>query len=279
MKTTRVCTLFGAVASAALVALSAAPASAADFGYGSVKDIPPPPVASGRTWYMRGTIGMKNPEVGSIWIDEPSFATDHTVHHKDIKSTALFGLGIGVEYNRWLRFDITGEYRGKQHFVAHDSYDNGGPCPGAGCGTNDYSANLRSWMGLANAYIDLGTWRGITPYVGGGVGFANVTVMGFKDVNPNQGAMYIADKNRSTTNFAWALYGGLAYDVTPQWTLDLGYRYTDLGSVKTGTVSDAVGVGASYSGMEIRDITSHDLLFTARYRLGGHEPMYPVSFK
>lgn len=275
---TRVCAALGAAASAAFLSLSITAANAADFGYGSVKDIPPPPVASSRTWYLRGTIGMKNPEPGSIFINEPSWS-DHTVHHMDIKSTALFGFGIGVEANRWLRFDITGEYRGKQHFVAHDSYDNGGGCPGPGCGTNDYSANLKSWLGLANAYIDLGTWRGITPYVGGGVGMASIEVMGFKDINPVQGAMFIADSNKTTTNFAWALYAGLAMDVTPQWTLDFGYRYTDLGSVKTGTVSDAIGVSPSYSGMEIRDIVSHDLLFTARYRLGSHEPTYPVSFK
>lgn len=278
MRITRVCAALGAAVGAAFLSLSGTAASAADFGYGSVKDIPPPPVASSRTWYLRGTIGMKNPEPGSIFINEASWS-DHTVHHTDIKSTALFGFGIGVEANRWLRFDITGEYRGKQHFVAHDSYDNGGACPGVGCGTNDYSANLKSWIGLANAYIDLGTWRGVTPYVGGGIGMASIEVMGFKDVNPVQGSMFIADSNKTTTNFAWALYAGLAMDVTPQWTLDFGYRYTDLGSVKTGTVSDAIGVSPSYSGMEIRDIVSHDLLFTARYRLGSHEPMYPVAFK
>lgn len=268
MRVTRVCALAGAAVSAALFAFSAAPARAADFGYGSVKDIPPP-APSSRAWYLRGTIGMKNPEVGSIFVDEPSWS-DHTVHHKDIKSTALFGLGVGLEYNRWLRFDITGEYRGKQHFVAHDSY------PG---GANDYSANIKSWLGLANAYVDLGTWRGITPYIGGGVGLASLEVMGYKDINPITDAMFIADKDKSTTNFAWALYAGLSYDVTPQWTLDFGYRYTDLGTVKTGSASDVMGLEPSYSGLEIRDITSHDLLFTARYRLGSREPSFPVSFK
>lgn len=277
MKTNRVCAMLGAVASAAVMTVSTVPASAADFGYGSVKDIPIAPVATGRTWYLRGTICMKNPEVGSIFVDEPSWS-DHTVHHEDIKSTALFGMGVGLEFNRWLRFDITGEYRGKQHFVAHDSYDNGGPCPGAGCGTNDYSANLKSWMGLANAYIDLGTFRGITPYVGGGIGFASITTMGFKDQNVPQGSTFYGDRDKTTTNFAWALYAGMSYDVTPAVTLDFGYRYTDLGSVKTGRATAFDGSG-SYSGLEIRDITSHDLLLTARYRLGSHEPMYPVAIK
>ena len=275
MKTTRVCAVLGAVAGAALLAMSAVPAGAADLGYGSVKDIPPP-APSGRAWYLRGTIGMTNPNADSIWADE--FATvDFTVHHKDIKSAPLFGFGIGVEHSRWLRFDITGEYRGKQHFVAHDSYPAGGTPPDDWEeGANDHSANLESWLGLANAYIDLGTWHGITPYVGGGVGFATITTMGYKDINVPQGAFWYAQKDKTTTNFAWALYAGLAYDVTPQLTLDFGYRYTDLGSVYTGAVTDNTDVER---GLEIRDITSHDLLFTARYRLDRAQPVYPVAFK
>jgi opacity protein-like surface antigen len=272
----RVCALAGAAISAAILAVSFAPAQAADLGYGSIKDVPPPP--SGRAWYLKGTIGMKNPEPGGIWIDEPSFATDFTVHHVDIKSTALFGMGIGVEHSRWLRFDITGEYRGKQLFVAQDSYDNGGPCPGAGCGTNEYTADLESWLGLANVYIDLTTWRGITPYVGGGIGLAWIDVQGFKDVNVPQGAVYYGDSDKASTNFAWALYAGLSYDVTPQFTLDLGYRYTDLGSVTTGRATSATDPSLSYSGLEIQDIVSHDLLFSARYRLDSPRA-YPVAFK
>lgn len=283
MRLSRVCALFGAAVSAAILAVSMAPAQAADFGYGSVKDIPPP-APSGRAWYLKGTIGMKNPEPDSIWTNghgNDGYQTgDFTVHHVDIKSTALFGMGIGIEHSSWLRFDVTGEYRGKQLFVAQDSYNNGGGCGvlpiGTNCGTNEYTADLESWLGLVNAYVDLGTWRGITPYVGGGVGFGSITVMGFKDVNVPAGSVFYGDKDKTTTNFAWALYAGISYDVTPQFTLDLGYRYTDLGSVKTGTASNYLGTD-TYQGLEIRDIVSHDLLFSARYRLDQPQAMYAIK--
>jgi len=280
MRTSRVCALAGAAVSAAMLAASPVPASAADFGYGSVKDIPPAP--SGRAWYLKGTIGMKNPEPGSIYSE--SFEDGgFTVHHHDIKSTALFGLGIGVEHSRWLRFDLTGEYRGKQLFVAQDSYyrppcTGGGIDPGENCGSNEYTADLESWLGLFNAYVDLGTWHGVTPYVGGGIGLASVTVMGYKDVNVPANSVYYGDKDKTTTNFAWALYAGLSYDVTDQFTVDLGYRYTDLGTVKTGSATSYDRL-ETHSGLEIRDIVSHDLLFSARYRLGPSAPTYPVAFK
>jgi len=50
-------------------------------------------------------------------------------------------------------------------------------------GTNEWTADIESWVGLFNTYIDLGTWHCVTPYVGGGVGFASVSVLGLKDVN------------------------------------------------------------------------------------------------
>ena len=34
---------------------------------------------------------------------------------------------------------------------------------------------------MANAYVDLGTWWCLTPYVGAGVGMANIKISGFRD--------------------------------------------------------------------------------------------------
>ena len=35
-------------------------------------------------------------------------------------------------------------------------------------------------------------------------------------------------------NFAWALHAGLAYKVTPSFTVELAYRYLDMGDGLTG---------------------------------------------
>jgi len=275
MAFSRVRALLLTALSLSILGASLAPAGAADLGYGSIKDVPPPPV-SGRAWYLKGTIGMKNAEPGSIWRDEFS-SGDFTVHHTDIKTTALFGMGIGVEHSRWLRFDVTGEYRGKQLFVAFDTYDNGGPCPGTGCGSNEHQADLESWLGLFNAYIDIGTWRGITPYVGAGIGIASIDVQGYTDINTPQAGFAFSARDNSTTNFAWALYAGLSYDVTEQFTVDLAYRYTDLGDAESGPVRTYLDP-TTVPGLEIRDITSHDLLLSARYRLDSPRS-YPMAIK
>jgi opacity protein-like surface antigen len=68
-------------------------------------------------------------------------------------------------------------------------------------GTNEYTADIQSWVGVANAYIDLPNVWCTTPFAGGGIGLASVSVNGLKDVNvPNNSVFYGADNTQ--TNFA-----------------------------------------------------------------------------
>jgi len=260
----------------ALVLSQTMGAGAADLGLPEMPMEVAPAICTtcGGPWYLKGYIGAANPEVGNI--DNEIFDTgEFTIFHEDIKSSPLFGLGLGYDTGHYFRFDITGEYRGKSLFVAQDSYEGGFGFPG---GTNEYTADIESWMGLANMYIDLGTWHCVTPYIGGGVGFASISVLGLKDVNvPQNSVFYGADQTE--TNFAWAVYAGLAYDVTPAVTLDLAYRYADLGDARSGTVTAYDGSG-SYSGLDINDVTSHDLMLAVRWKLGTQaEAPIPVAFK
>ena len=94
-------------------------------------------------------------------------------------------------------------------------------------------------MGLFNTYVDLGTWHCVTPYIGG-VGCASISVLGLTDVNvPNNGVAF--GKDNTETNFAWAVYGGLSYDVTPAVTIDLSYRYLDIGDASSGIRTNYLG--------------------------------------
>jgi opacity protein-like surface antigen len=272
MTSSRVSILVGAAIGFVALLGSAAPSVAADLG---LKDsyAPPPPQ---RTWYLKGTIGMHSHDVGGM--DNEDYTDLYTIGHTDMKSAPFFGLGIGVDHGRWLRFDVTGEYRGKWLFIGQDSYTNVGCVggPGAGCGTNEFTADIEGWVGLLNAYVDLGAWCGITPFVGGGVGFAQMSVLGLKDVNvPAQSVWYGADN--SQTNFAWALYAGMSYDVTERVTLDFGYRYLDIGDISSGRVTAYDG-SDSYSKHIIQDVTSHDLMFSARFALDRRAPV-PVEIK
>ncbi len=275
MNTNRGSYLLGTALGSALVLTLCVEAHAAD-----IYQAPPEPVVEAapapvldRGIYIKGYIGQANPDVGSttneIYATNPTFK----VFQDDIKSSPLFGVGVGWQHSHWLRLDLTGEYRGDALFVAQDSYVGQG---GAQNGTNEFQADIQSWLGLANAYIDMGNWCGFTPYVGAGIGFATISVNGMKDVNnATKGVYYAAD--HTNTNFAWALYAGTAYDVTPQITLDLTYRYAQLGDARSGVARDAWTNQPPYSGEFIKNISSNDLMLGFRYKFQQAVPVYAVK--
>ena len=78
-----------------------------------------------------------------------------------------------------------------------------------GVGTDTYHATKNEWVVLANAYVDLGTWWCITPFIGAGVGGARVAINGFTDAGiANQGGGALPSlaygDNVAKWNFAWA---------------------------------------------------------------------------
>lgn len=231
--------------------------------------IPAPVVEEYGGWYLRGYIGMSNQQFKGL--DHVSFATATAFEWLDtggFSSAPFFGGAIGYQYNSWLRFDVSAEYRGGSVFKALDRFDNGGTI-----NTNDYSGIKKEWLFLANAFVDLGTWRSITPYVGAGIGFANVTISNFRDTNVIAGGGGYADTG-SQWNFAWALHAGLAYKVTPTFSVDLGYRFVSLGDGKTGTLLNLTGACVACEPMYFRGIYSHDLMLGVRWMLddGGYAP-------
>ena len=74
-----------------------------------------------------------------------------------------FGGGFGFQWNSWLRFDATAEYRAKTKFKAIGYTEF---CPGGRC-FDAYDGNHSAVVLMANGYIDLGTWMRLTPFSAG----------------------------------------------------------------------------------------------------------------
>jgi len=233
-------------------------------------DMPMPPVqlpqieeyvASG--WYLRGDIGMTNQQVKSLNNALYSTATSVNTTQEDFDSSPLFGLGVGYQWNTWLRTDLTGEYRGKANFHGLDIVRSGGTNS-----TDEYRASKSEWLVLANIYADLGTWYSFTPFIGAGVGVSYNTISNFLDVCTTcAGGSVATGATTSKWNFAWALHAGVSYKVNNQLTLEFAYRYVDLGNAMAGDLITYNGINNVYNPMEFRNITSHDLKFGVRWLL------------
>jgi opacity protein-like surface antigen len=228
-----------------------------------IQQVPVPVVQEFNGWYLRGDIGMTNQKVKEI--SHPSFATAPGFTFLDkgeFTSGMSYGFGVGYQVNDWLRLDVTGEYRGGVDFTALDRFSNAGVF-----NTNDYRAVKKEWLFLANAYLDLGTWWCITPFIGAGVGFSNLTIGNFRDTNVIAGGGGWASDN-TETNFAWALHAGLAYNVNQNFAIELSYRYLNLGDGKTGNLLNldpTFSSGNAISGVTFKDITSHDVRLGVRW--------------
>jgi opacity protein-like surface antigen len=232
----------------------------------------PPQVEDFGGWYLRGDIGFSNQRVRRLnnVLDANNTSS---VQNLGFNTAGIFGLGVGYKVNNWFRVDVTGEYRGNSQFFGTDRIS----FPG-GVGTETYHATKSEWVVLANAYVDLGTWWYITPFIGAGVGGARVGIANFTDqgiANNGAGALpgLVFGDNLSKWNLAWAIHAGLAYKVSPNFTVELAYRYLDMGDGLTGDLRAFDGANNVVNPTTFKNITSHDLKLGVRWNLDSSEPV------
>lgn len=261
------------IGAGAVLMLSGA-AHAADLGApvpGMQYQAPAPVGASG--WYLRGDVGVGLNSINNL---SSSFAPGFVVGGDEFNSetlgdSAIADLGVGYQFNNWFRADVTGEYRTSAHYSAIESYTSFCGEPSA-CYDN-YSGEIASAVGLANGYVDLGNWWGVTPYVGGGVGFDYSMFRGLTDIGVDTGGFGFASEHDSF-NFAWALMAGLSFWVTPNVKLDLSYRYLDMGSPTSGAI---ICTNTPSCGDEVQKfhLTSNDFRLGLRYIFAEAPPPAP----
>ncbi|MBR0818544.1 outer membrane protein [Bradyrhizobium liaoningense] len=236
---------------------------------------PPAPPADFGGWYLRGDIGMTNQSAKRI--DSATAQTyPTTTTGLGFDSSPLFDLGVGYRFNNWFRADVIGQYRGKANLHGSQSVLLGPTDVEA----NTYTGSKSEWVVMANAYVDLGTWWCITPFIGAGVGGSYNKLSGFQDngVRYTAGALsnsvtYFGDNGK--WNFAWAAHAGLAYKVNPGFTVELAYSYMDLGDAALGNYRAFDGSISGPSTIKVKDITSHDVKLGVRWDLNSPPAYMP----
>lgn len=237
---------------------------------------PPPPIVVGSGWYLRGDLGAGLTQLSNARSEFTRPIPDFSQEGSFLKETAIVGAGAGYQVNNWFRADVTGEYRFGAKYRAFENYTGSPNCPtGSGYFCVDgYKGTVSSAVFLANGYVQLGTWYGITPYVGGGVGVALNTMSGLVDYGITNSGAFGQAANKTTSNFAWALMAGLSYDLTPNVKLDIGYRYLDMGKLVTGSIECNVNNGCPHE-VQRFNLTSHDLRIGLRYMFADYAPPPP----
>lgn len=227
----------------------------------------PPPVQDFGGWYLRGDIGFSNQQVKHLSNALEAPLTSQS-QHAEFNSAGIFGLGAGYRFNNWFRADVTGEYRANAALNGYEvnTFSSSGT---PDVGFNKYTGSKSEWLVMANAYVDLGTWWCVTPFIGAGVGAARVTIANYTDVGQTGlgGPSAAFADSASKWNFAWAVHAGLAYQINPNLTLELAYRYLDMGNGITGDVIAYDGTNNINNPTTFKNLTSHDLKLGIRWAI------------
>lgn len=312
------------VATSCIAALTgfSAPTQAADLDqilYGSELPVTKT-VEIGSGWYLRGDLGYQvntkyrsaatggaNPFVGLA-----PFTPGGALNKENDFSKMSASIGVGYHLNDLFRMDFnlatiglnsnsqggvfTGGCDGTRT-VTTINYVAGVPVlPGtttSGADSVDCGGGITvknsMYLGMLNGYVDLGTFAGFTPYVGGGLGVAYTkqTATATGRCSGSQVTSGVAGVSQTTNTFvcdnqtsytapaadvallaykedqwslAYALNAGVGYQVAKNLTLDVGYQFT--------SAPDAMY--ANFNGTNItrhKGINVHEVRVGLRYDL------------
>ncbi|MEN3791144.1 outer membrane protein [Fulvimarina sp. MAC3] len=204
------------------------------------------PVEIGNGWYLRGDVGYAfESTTDADWTVDRYYNGTQTrfgqgsYRELDIEGGAEFTLGAGYRFTDYLRTDVTATRFETDVNIADGTFD------------NLRSGDLTAWQLMANGYFDLGTYVGLTPYVGAGVGATHVnidqTTCSYLGGDCTFGNTFVYEPQETDDwRFTYSLMAGVSYDINKSLKLDVGYRYSNID-------------GADMPGMSVTHIADGDV--------------------
>ncbi len=228
------------------------------------------PVEIGNGWYIRGDIGLNI----NGKHDSSEYQHGNVKYLDNFADKVNAGVGVGYQLNDFLRVDGGVEHLFASNFSATTRIAPPDPSPcyearrqtvtNGVLGTPTiYSipdcfdidtAKYSAINSMANAYVDLGTYVGFTPYLGAGIGLARVEWEEVTDSTlcvPENSTSFIdtcaatvgapppvagqsyTEKGITNTGtdyrMSYALMAGVGYKASKNVTLDLSYRILNVG--------------------------------------------------
>jgi opacity protein-like surface antigen len=204
----------------------------------------------GTNWYLRGDVGyafedeatvvptaglipavQTDSVTGASYVDAPpgnaSSNVGVTRGNNQTAQRLNFDIGLGYRVNNYLRLEGTYMYSTGPSL----SYAKGSLCPDSAIAESNYVGTTAVPVGylwapvnctgylhatqtnntaLASAYLDLGNFWGVTPYVGAGAGLNANTISGSTHfINDNDGSAYRGDTSASGAPNFWVYPTGV----------------------------------------------------------------------
>jgi opacity protein-like surface antigen len=235
-----------ACAASLMLALTPA-ASAADVDYA--------PEPAGPSWYVSVFGGWSLPD--DIDLDFETAPVSGTAvdfsADVDLDNGFLAGVAVGAHFADWLR----GEVEVSGHW--HDAGGEAQLAIGAGSTTYDVDGDAHALFVLANLWLELPIDEAIRPYVGGGIGIGRLDLE-LEGTTPSATVGIVDD---SSWGFAFQLGAGVAFDITDNLAVDVGYRFKRIHDAEFELDADVTNDPLEAAEADV-DYTSHNVLLGLR---------------
>lgn len=219
-------------------------------------------VAQSSRFYIRGDLGLAlgtpSPETDTD-PGSPIASLGPDTINGTLGTGVMFDMGVGFRAFSFLRLEATIGYI--------PSLSIKGTFGSNGASTTQGSVG--ALVGLAAANLDVAALTGplpggLQPFVLGGIGFANVTNSAEDDFF--NGAYRNTISGSTQTNVAWTVGGGVGIPVAERLTLDVTYRWLDLGERRVGPTLFTPS-GSFPLTQDRADLRVHTIMLGLRYQL------------
>jgi opacity protein-like surface antigen len=241
-----------------------------------------PDIGTAAGWYLRGAVGYEKSLAANFSDTDCASAKPPAlfgcVSGNDGQAVGAYGdfghfplaeIAVGRQFLPWLRADLAVAYRFNMNYDGNANF--------LSVGANQpVSAKADSLSGMVNLFVDINgllngkkLWR-FQPYVGGGVGLSynRIGQMTFLfPENPRAHKVSITPSG-DRKDFAFMMAVGTGIILTEHLSLDIAYRYFDLGRVETAPgimVMDTMPAGIAINNIESR-LRTHGLAVGLRYQ-------------
>lgn len=142
--------------------------------------------------------------IGAVFVDDADLSFEGVPLDAELSFDTGYGatLAIGHAYANGARAEVEVAYRANDLDKISVS----------GLGSGSIDGEMTSWGVLLNMFFDFDTGTAFKPFIGAGVGYANVD-------------LEIEGESEDDNVFAYQLMAGCGYAVSPVVTLDVQYRY------------------------------------------------------
>ena len=198
-------------------------------------------------YYFKGEIGYGFP-------NDPGQVTGAgtILENESNDNFKKYGIGFGIDPEGPVRVDFSFSYSPNLDSTSD------------GPNNTTVENNVDNYLYMINAYYDFDEMgQGFVPYISGGIGLSRMVLEEIRAKNAS-GTINVTEGGKTKNNFGWALGLGTAVQMEGDVSLDIGYRYVEMGeTVGGGTFSGSPAV-ASNSGTKVDNLFAHELYLGLR---------------